>query len=113
VSDDRRGAERINLLGTVQGDVLIIQSTEIRQISPGGMLVETRFALTVESLHDFRLILADPVVVKGRVAHSRISDVVHDAVFYQSGIEFIEPSAEVSAAIAHFIDSLKTQRQGL
>jgi acyl-coenzyme A thioesterase PaaI-like protein len=114
VTDERRNAERIHLLGTVHGDVLIVQATEIRQISLGGMLVETRFPLTVESLHDFRLMLGDPsVVVKGRVAHSRISDVVHDAVFYQSGVEFVEPSAVVTAAIARFIESLKNEREGL
>jgi acyl-coenzyme A thioesterase PaaI-like protein len=111
VTDERRSAERIDLLGTVHGDVLIVQATEIRQISLGGMLVETRFSLTVESLHDFRLVLGEPsVVVKGRVVHSRISDVVHDGVFYQSGVEFIEPSAVVTAAIARFIDSLKADR---
>jgi hypothetical protein len=111
VTDDRRSAERIDLLGTVHGDVLIVQATEIRQISLGGMLVETRFSLAVESLHDFRLVLGEPsVVVKGRVVHSRISDVVHDGVFYQSGIEFVEPSAVVTAAIARFIDGLKSER---
>lgn len=111
MTDERRSAERIELLGTVHGDVLIIQSTEIRQISLGGMLVETRFPMAVESLHEFRLVLGDPsVVVKGRVAHSRISDVVHDGVFYQSGVEFIEPSAVVTAAIARFIDGLMGDR---
>jgi hypothetical protein len=111
VADDRRTAERINLLGTVHGDVLIIQAAEIRQISLGGMLIETRFPLAVESLHDFRLVLGDPsVVVKGRVVHSRISDVVRDGVFYQSGVEFVEPAAVVTAAIARFIDGLKAPR---
>jgi hypothetical protein len=111
VTDERRSAERINLLGTVQSDVLIIQAAEIRQIGLGGMLVETRFALAVESLHAFRLLLGDPsVVVKGRVVHSRISDVVRDGVFYQSGVEFVEPPAVVTAAIADFIDRLKSAR---
>ena len=114
---ERRTSERIDLLGVVHGEVLVIQSTEIRQISLGGMLVETRFGFQVESLHDFRLRLSEPsdeptVVVKGRVVHSRITDVVQDAVFYQSGIEFVGPSAEVTAAIARFIDGLKAQRGG-
>ena len=56
MTDERRSAERIDLLGTIHGDVLIVQATEIRQISLGGMLVETRFSLAVESLHDFRLV---------------------------------------------------------
>jgi hypothetical protein len=113
---ERRTSERVDLLGALHGEVLVIQATEIRQLSLGGMLVETRFAMHVESLHDFRLLLNEPsleptVVVKGRVVHSRISDVVQEAVFYQSGIEFIGPSAEVTAAIARFIDNLKSQRE--
>jgi hypothetical protein len=114
---ERRNAERIDLVGLLHGEVLVIQATEIRQVSLGGMLVETRFPLHVESLHDFRLLLSEPsteptVVVKGRVVHSRIFDVIQDAVFYQSGIEFVGPSAEVTAAIARFIDGLKTPREG-
>ena len=113
--DERRTSERVDLLGALHGEVLVIQATEIRQLSLGGMLVETRFALHVESLHDFRLLLNDragepTVVVKGRVVHSRITDVVQDAVFYQSGIEFVAPSAEVTAAIARFIENLKSQQ---
>jgi len=114
---ERRTSERIDLVGPLHGEVLVIQATEIRQISLGGMLVETRFPLHVESLHDFRLLLSEPsteptVVVKGRVVHSRIFDVIQEAVFYQSGIEFIGPSAVVTAAIARFIDSLKPPHEG-
>ena len=47
-------------MGPLHGEVLVVQATEIRQISLGGMLVETRFALQVESLHDFRLLLSEP-----------------------------------------------------
>lgn len=112
---ERRTSERVDLLGALHGEVLVIQATEIRQLSLGGMLVETRFAFQVESLHDFRLLLNElagepTVVVKGRVVHSRITDVVQEAVFYQSGIEFISPSAEVTAAIARFIEDLKAQQ---
>ena len=40
------------------------------------------------------------VVVKGRVAHCRISDVDQELVHYKSGVEFIELSERVAAAIA-------------
>jgi hypothetical protein len=46
-------------------------------------------------------------VVKGRVAHSRISDVDQDVVRYRSGVEFIEPSERVAAVIAEFIELLR------
>jgi len=38
---------------------------------------------------------ARSIVLKGRVAHSRISDVEQENVVYRSGIEFIEASAPV------------------
>ncbi len=109
--NDRRESERIDLLGTTHGDVLVVQATEIRQISLGGMLVETRFALHVEALHDFRLLLGEhSLVLKGRVVHSRISDVAQDVVMYQSGVEFIDPSEAVAAAIGEFVEALREER---
>jgi hypothetical protein len=91
--------------------VKLFQPTSIREISFGGMQVETSFPLQVDSLHEFRLTLRDrSVVVKGRVAHSRITDVDQDIVMYRSGIEFIEPSEPVADAIKEFIEELKIHK---
>ena len=90
---------------------MVFQPTAVHQISQGGMQVETAFPLQLDSLHDFRLTLGDrSIVVKGRVAHSRISDVDQDGVTYRSGIEFIEPSERVAAVIA--ISSTSSPRHG-
>ena len=108
---NKRDSERIELLGTLQGEVMVFQPTVIRQMSRGGMQVETTFPLQLDSLHDFRLSLGDrSVVVKGRVAHSRISDVDQDNVTYRSGVEFIEPSERVAAVISDFIELLRQER---
>jgi hypothetical protein len=89
--DKKRAAERLELLGALRGEVMVFQPTTIRQISTGGMQVETAFPLQLNSLHDFRLTLGDrSIVLKGRVAHSRISDVDQDIVTYSSGVQFIE-----------------------
>lgn len=86
---------------------MVYQPTAVRQMSHGGMQVETAFPLQLDSLHDFRLTLGTrSVVVKGRVAHSRISDVDQDIVTYRTGVEFIEPSDHVKAAIASFVDQM-------
>ena len=107
MASDKRDSERVELLGALQGEVMVFQPTAVRQMSHGGMQVETSFPLQLDSLHDFRLTLGDrSVVVKGRVAHSRISDVDQDIVTYRTGVEFIEPSERVAAAIAHFVDEL-------
>ena len=104
---DKRDSERVELLGSLQGEVMVFQPTAIRQMSLGGMQVETAFPLQLDSLHDFRLTLGKrSVVVKGRVAHSRISDVDQELVTYRTGVEFIEPSDHVKVAIASFVSAI-------
>lgn len=106
--DKNRDTERIELLSGLSGEVMIFQHMLIRQISKGGMQVETSFPLHLDSLHEFRLTLGDrSVVVKGRIAHSHISEVDQAVVTYRSGIEFIEPSPPVAAVIGEFIDTLR------
>jgi hypothetical protein len=52
-------------------------------------------------------------VLKGRVAHSRISEVDQEIVTYRSGIEFVEPSDRVRAVIAEFLETLKANRSSV
>src|SRR5688572_323326 len=112
--DHKRDSERIELLGALQGEVMVFQPTAVCQISRGGMQVETAFPLQVDSLHDFRLTLrALSIVVKGRVVHSRIIDVDQDVVTYRTGVEFTEPSERVTGAIAQYLESVKTHRSGV
>ena len=110
--DNKRDTERIELSGSLQGEVMIYQPTAIRQMSKGGMQVETAYPLQLDSLHDFRLTLGDrSIVIKGRVAHSRISDVDQDVVIYRTGIEFIEPAERVASVISEFIEHLRLERE--
>ncbi len=112
--DEKRDAERIPILGELLGEVMVFEPMAIREIGRGGVQVETRFPLQLNSLHDLRLTLAErSIVVKGRVAHCRISDVDQDAVTYRSGLEFIELSARVEAAIVDFLDAVKTGRRAV
>ncbi|MGE3273631.1 MAG: PilZ domain-containing protein [Vicinamibacterales bacterium] len=109
---EKRETERLDLLGTLRGEVMVFQPTTIRQVSRGGLLVETAFPLQLDSLHDFRLTLGDlSLVVKGRVVHSRICDVDQDLVTYQSGIELVEPTSRVIDAIDAFIEAARAARR--
>ena len=93
---------------------MVFQPADVCQVSHGGMQVDTTFPLQLDSLHDFRLTLGDvSLVVKGRVAHSRISDVDQEIVTYRSGIEFVEPSERVRAVISEFLETLKARRSGV
>jgi hypothetical protein len=107
--DVKRDTRRIELLGGLSGEVMVFQPMLIREISMGGVQIETAFPLQLDSLHDFRLTLSggQSVVIKGRVAHSHISDVDQDIIRYRSGVEFIEPSERVTLVIAEFMEVLR------
>jgi hypothetical protein len=110
----QRDTERIQILGDLHGEVMIFQPVAIKEISRGGVQVETTFPLLVDSLHDFRLSLGErSVIVKGRVAHCSITDVDQEIVTYRSGVEFIEPSPPVSGAISEFIEEIKDSRRAI
>ena len=112
--DDKRDAERIEILGELHGEVMVFQPMVIREISRGGAQIETGFPLQLDSLHDFRLTLGDrSIVVKGRVAHCSISDVDQELVVYRSGIEFVEAPDRVSSAVAEFIGAVRDGRRAI
>jgi len=110
---NRRGAERVPILGDLQGEIMVFQPMLIREISKAGVTVETRFPLHLDSLHDLRLSLVKKsVVVKARVADSKISDVDQDIVTYRSGLEFVGASERVLDAIREFLLDVKADRSG-
>ena len=111
---NKRDAERIQILGELNAEIMVYEPMVIKEISRGGAQIESRFPLHLDSLHDVRLTLGDrSVVVKGRVAHCRISDVDQELVTYRSGIEFVEPPEHVGSVISEFIEAIKTGRRAL
>jgi hypothetical protein len=113
MAEEKRDAERVSMLGDLLGEVMVFEPMAVKEISVAGATIETRFPLHLNSLHDLRLLLGGlPVVVKGRVVHSRISDVDQDVVTYRTGIEFVEASERVVHAIAEFLESIKATRSG-
>ena len=113
MSDGKRDAERLTVLGDLFGEVMVLEPMLIKEIGIGGATIETRFPLHLNSLHDLRVMLGDvSIVVKGRVVHSHISDVDQDVVTYKTGIEFVEPSERVVNAIADFLDGVRATRNG-
>lgn len=112
MASEKRDTDRVSILGELVGEIMVFEPMAIKEISRGGAQIETRFPLQIDSLHDLRLTLGDrSVVVKGRVAHCRISDVDQDIVMYRSGLEFIETSERVEEVILDFLDAIKTGRR--
>ena len=104
----RLDTERVKVLVDLQGEVMVYQPITIMEISQGGAQIETSFPLQLGSLHDLRLALgATSIVVKGRVIHAHVTEVEQRQVVYKSGIEFVEPSGQVRAAIDTFLTKLQ------
>ena len=111
---NKRGAERVEILGNLQGEIMVFQRLTIKEISRTGANIETAFALHLDSLHDVRLTLGErAVVVKARVVHCRIADMDQGGVVYRSGVEFVEPPEHTRQVISEFIDSLREERARL
>ena len=111
MSEDKRDRERIPV-PSLAGEVKVFQPMTILDISMGGVQVETPFALQLDSLHDFRISLGDrSIVVKGRVAHCHIGELKEGVVLYRTGVEFIEASDHVKAAVQHFLQALREAQE--
>ena len=103
MSGQQRDGARVPIPG-LTGSVTVVMPVTILDMSERGAQVETDFALHLDSLHEFRLSLGDQsVVVKGRIAHSKIGELHEGRVLYRTGLEFIEPSEHVVSAIRAFV----------
>jgi hypothetical protein len=110
MTNEKRDAERVNIPGQSTGEVSVYEPMTILDISENGAQIETRFALHLEALHEFRLSLAArTVVVKGRIVHCQIGELKEGAVLYRTGVEFIQPSDHVVAAIRAFVEAKKVE----
>ncbi|HXT69786.1 MAG TPA: PilZ domain-containing protein [Vicinamibacterales bacterium] len=92
---ERRRAPRVDLVGQLQGELVSVDlPIRVREISLGGMSIETTEAFAVDTRHSFVLTLGDGagVFVLGRVAYSRKLDQDGGAIFV-TGIQFLDEDA--------------------
>lgn len=105
---EQRDVDRIPILRDLQGEIMVFEPMQIKDLSWGGASIQTAYPLVIDTLHDLRLTFgAQSVVLKARVTHSRIIRVDQDVVMYRSGVEFVEPPGRVRAVIARFLVSLR------
>ncbi len=108
---DRRTEERLPS-PVIRGKVTLVQPVAVRELSRTGAQIETEFALQVDSIHELRLALGSlSVVVKGRIVHCSISEVDQAGVRYRAGVEFLELSDRLRAALDVCIEALKERLQ--
>lgn len=89
---DRRRSARVDVLGRVQGQLVSLDvPVFVREISLGGMSVETPRAFDVGSTQQFLLTLGDGarVEVSGRIVYSRPADDLKRE-FFVSGVQFVD-----------------------
>jgi hypothetical protein len=113
IGDDStiRRTQRIEILGELQGEVMVYEPMAISEISRAGAQIETSFPLQIDSLHDFRLVLGTrSIVVKGRVVHAHVCDVDDQSTIFRAGIEFVQPSDRITDAIGEFMDEIVASR---
>ena len=111
--ENKRDTERVAVPSPLYGEVKVYQPMTILDVSRGGAQIETPFALQLDSLHDFRISLAQHSVVgKGRSAHCHIGDLKEGVVLYRTGVEFVEVSDHAQAAIDTFVEALKLSKRG-
>jgi hypothetical protein len=113
IGDDSaiRRTQRIEILGELQGEVMVYEPMAITEISRAGAQIETEFPLHIDSLHDFRLVLGSrSIIVKGRIVHAHVCDVEDQATIYRAGIEFVQPSERIVEAIGEFMDEIVASR---
>jgi len=103
----------VPIQGELHGDIMVFEPLLVREVSATGASIETSFPMHINSLHDVRLTLDDvSVVLKGRIAHSRVSEINQDVVTYRTGVEFIEPSDAVVKVLTDFLEGLKASHAG-
>jgi len=109
VSIERRRAPRINLLKPVPGRVgPEEQPIEVRQMSVGGMLIDTATQLSPLGLHEFSLALDDRTVtlVRGEIVHSRYT-VDGSTVTYTFGVAFAQLPDDADEQVRRFVAALQ------
>lgn len=109
--DDLRESPRLELLGSLPGEVSVLAPIAIRDLSRRGAQIECAYPLIVGSAHEVRLHLGDrPVIARARVVRCHVADLGHEVVRYVAGLEFVDLPAHAADAIGAFIDEVQTLR---
>jgi hypothetical protein len=90
---DRRRSPRIELLGRVHGQMVAYDvEVIVRNMSLGGLLLESTMAFPVGVTQDFRLMMGDEsaVLLRGTVVRSVPEQNEDGDTIYVTGVRFVE-----------------------
>jgi hypothetical protein len=109
MSQERRRSPRIELLGQLHGRVVTYdKSVSVRNVSLGGLSLESAFAFTVGVVHAFRLTLGDgsSVELRGTVLRCREEPTLDGSTRYITGVQFVDDATEGDEGIGPLIGRL-------
>jgi hypothetical protein len=104
MSNDRRRSTRIEILGRIHGRVASLEiPVTVREMSLGGMAIETPVAFPAGAKQHFSLTLGDgsAVLLSGVVRHCRQ---LSDAPAFLSGIEFVDDEPGDDSPVSDLIN---------
>jgi hypothetical protein len=93
MADERRASPRIEILGRLHGHLVSLDvAVTVREISLGGMAIETPIAFPIGAVHEFMLTLGDgsTVPLTGQVVHCRNVAAPDADPSYVSGVRFLD-----------------------
>lgn len=96
MTQDRRRSPRIELLGRLHGRVVAYDvSVVVRNVSLGGLSLESAFPFTVGVVHAFRLTLGDEssVELRGTILRSAEERAPDGTTRYVTGVQFVDDAA--------------------
>ncbi len=110
MSAERRRSARVEILGRLHGRAVSLDvPVSVREISLGGMAIETAVSFTEGAVHDFRLTLGDgaQVVLRGQARHCRSLAAEGQPPLYVTGFEFVDDDrGDSQSAVGNLIDKL-------
>ena len=92
---DRRRAPRAQILGRLHGQLVTLDApVELRELSLGGMSIESEIPFPIDAIHQFDLVLGDGarVSVVAQARHSRLI-ASGTSPRYLTGFEFLDDEA--------------------
>ena len=96
----------MQILGRVHGHIAALDvAVKVREISLGGLSMETAFPFPPGVIHEFRLELGDgsSVEMKGRVLRSRQIEAADGTHVFVSGVQFVEDDASATEASVYSV----------
>jgi PilZ domain-containing protein len=110
MSIDRRRSARVELVGQVHGHAMSLDvPVTVRELSLGGMAIETPFSFPVGAVHQFKLMLGDGahVLLNGQARHCRALTTPNASSKFVTGFEFVDEAHDGSQTVGELMNKIR------